>query len=69
MSNDQFSISSPSANILTFFAPQNDWVVRINFSTKTVEIKEGVEWDDAAKLFWEHVMKNAPEGFQKKSEN
>lgn len=40
-----------------------NWVFRINYDTFSVELNEGVDWDDAAKLFWEHVALNAPQGF------
>lgn len=52
------------ANTLTFTAGfPSEWVFRINYDTFSVELNEGVDWDDAAKLFWEHVALNAPQGF------
>lgn len=48
---------------ITFNNKGAEWVFRINYDTKSVELNDGFDWDDAGKLFWEHVIKHAPAGF------
>jgi hypothetical protein len=42
-----------------FYGPDNQPVVTISFDPPHVEVAQGVEWNAAAKLFWNEVARMA----------